>query len=50
MFEFPIELTDPKGHPGFYKDFKGPLETTVTYNEFTTSTKSKNKVLVFDLI
>jgi hypothetical protein len=50
LFDIPIYLKDPDGKPGFYSNFTGALETTVTYNEFTTSAKSKNAVLVFPLL
>ena len=31
-----------------FKNFSGPLETTVTFNEFTTSIKPKHAVIVFN--
>ena len=50
VFEIPIYLMDPAEKHGFYDNFTGALETTVTYNEFTTSSKPKNAVLVFNSI
>ena len=43
IIEIPVYLSKR-----LHADFRGPLESTFTYNEFTTSVKPKHQVIVFD--
>ena len=37
IIEVPIAIEDPYGQNGFYKDYKGHLETNIKYREFFAS-------------